>query len=502
MYTDMEQWATIRRRVLVEGVSKRQILRETGMHHRTLEKILSYSSPPGYRQEGARPKPKIGPFVARIEQILEEDRRVHRKQRHTAKRIFERLRDEESYSGGYTQVKVAVRTLRRVKREVFVPLSHRPGEAQVDFGHAGVNVDGVLRKLPYFVMALPYSDAFFVQVFERICTETWWEGHRRAFEFFGGVPWRISYDNDRVLVAEFLGAHQRRMTAGFLQLVSHYLFEPHFCQVRRGNEKGVAEGIVKYSRLNFLVPVPQVHVVGELNEQLLVQCREDRQRRLRGQSATKEVLLLEDIAAFRALPAGDFDATRKVSTTASSLSLVRFDCNDYSVPVAYAHHPVVVKGGVDTVEVFFKQTRVAHHRRLWTREDVSFDPRHYLALLERKPGALDHARPLEDWDLPRCFGVLRRRLEAELDGMGTREYIGVLRLLEKHPLKRLKRAVDKGLRCGGLTRDAIAQFLLPQEPWRETTFRLDGREHLRHVQVARTDVSAYAQLLATPGGLS
>jgi len=156
---------------------------------------------------------------------------------------------------------------------------------------------------------------------------------RRAFEFFGGVPWRISYDNDRALVAEFLGAHQRRMTAGFLQLVSHYLFEPHFCQVRRGNEKGVAEGIVKYSRLNFLVPVPQVHIVGELNEQLLVQCREDRQRRLRGQSATKEILLLEDIAAFRALPAGDFDATRKVSTTASSLSLVRFDCNDYSVPV-------------------------------------------------------------------------------------------------------------------------------------------------------------------------
>jgi hypothetical protein len=163
----------------------------------------------------------------------------------------------------------------------------------------------------------------------------------------------------------------------------------------------------------------------------------------------------------------------------------------------------VVKGSVDTVAIFFKQRRVAEHRRLWTREDVSFDPRHYLALLERKPGALDHARPLENWDLPKCFGVLRRRLEGQLAGMGTREYIGVLRLLEKHPLGALTRAVTKGLRCGGLTRDAIAQFLLPQEPWGETTFRLDGREHLRRVQVSRTDVSAYAQLLATPaGGLS
>ena len=115
----------------------------------------------------------------------------------------------------------------------------------------------------------------------------------------------------------------------------------------------------------------------------------------------------------------------------------------------------MVKGSVDTVAIFFKQRRVAEQRRLWTREDVSFDPRHYQALLERKPGALDHARPLENWDLPKCFGVLRRRLEGQLAGMGTREYIGVLRLLEKHPLGALTRAVTKGLRCGGLTRDAI-----------------------------------------------
>jgi hypothetical protein len=200
------------------------------------------------------------------------------------------------------------------------------------------------------------------------------------------------------------------------------------------------------------------------------------------------------------LPEGPFDACRKVSTAASSLSLVRFDRNDYSVPVRFAHHTVVVRGYVDRVEIGHLGETIARHPRLWGKEDVCFDPVHYLALLERKPGALDHARPLAGWELPPCFGVLRRRLEIERGGEGTREYIRVLRLLEKHDLEKLTRAVTKALRCGALTRDAIAQFLFPRDEWRERTFRLDGREHLRLVKVATTEVSAYSELLATGAG--
>ena len=144
---------------------------------------------------------------------------------------------------------------------------------------------------------------------------------------------------------------------------------------------------------------------------------------------------------------------------------------------------------------------IAEHRRRWGREGVSFDPVHCLALLERKPGALDHARPLDGWALPECFAVLRRRLEAERDGEGTREYIRVLRLLEKHSLGRLTAAVEQGLQVRAHSRDAVAQLLLPREDWRATTFSLDGREHLRHVVVAATDVAAYRALLA-PGGAS
>ena len=498
MFKDMQLWADIRRRVLVEDVSKRQIPRETGMHWRTLEKVLAHPEPPPYRAPTPRARPKLGPYLDRISRILEEDVGCPRKQRHTAKRIFDRLA-AEGYEGGYTAVKQAVCGLERVRGEVFVPLIHRPGEAQVDFGYALANVAGRLRKVAFFVMALPHSDALFVQAFERECTETFWEGHVRGFAFLGGVPRRITYDNSRVMVAKIVGPRQRRLTHGFLQLKSRYLFDHHFCLVQRPNEKGVVEGTVKFARLNFFVPVPQVRDLDELNTHLLARCRDDQKRRVRGNVATKEVLLAEDRAAFIPLPAVPFDACVKRSTTADSLSLVRFDDNDYSVPVRYAHHPVVVRAYVDRVVIGHKGEVVAEHARLWGREGVSFDPVHHLALLERKPGALDHARPLEGWALPGCFAVLRRRLEAERAGEGTREFIRVLRLLEKHLLDRLTAAVEAGLRVRAHSRDAIAQFLLPREDWRATTFSLDGREHLRRVVVRSTVISAYRDLLPIGG---
>ena len=502
MYRDMKQWTEIRVKVLRDGISKRKILRQTGMHWRTLEKILQYEEPPGYQMKEERLKPKLGPFLKRIEAILESDKELPKKQRHTAKRIYERIK-EEGYQGGYTVVREAVRQRRQLSREVFMPLVHRAGEAQADFGYALARISGELHKVAFLVMVLPYSDAFFVMAFERECTETNWEGHVRAFEFFGGVPHRISYDNSKVMVSKIIGPRQRELTYGFLQLQSHYLFESHFCRVNRANEKGVAEGVVKYSRLNFFVPVPEAGNLGELNAWLWERCREELGRRLRGKGATKAQLLVEDQAAFLPLPPTAFDACRKQSTAASSLSLVRFDNNDYSVPVRYAHHPIVVKGYVDRVELCHKAEKVAVHRRSWSKEGVFFNYRHYLPLLEKKPGSLDHALPLADLDLPECFEVLRRRLESnyEQEGEGTREYIRVLRLLENHSVAKLGEAIEKALRIGASSRDAISLFLFPQQPWQHTTFRLDGREHLRYVKVAQVDISVYGQLLSEGGAV-
>jgi transposase len=328
MYTDMDQWTDIRFRVLRRKESKRKILRETGMHWRTLVKILQYSEPPGVAVKRERPKPKIGPFLDRIADILESDKEVPKKQRHAAKRIYERI-EEEGYQGKYTQVKEAVSQIKGHSREVFMPLIHQPGEAHVDFGEALAKVSGVLRKVHFLVMALPYSDAFFVVVFERECT--WWEGHVRAFEFFRGVPGRITYDSSRVLASTILYSRWCKLTKGFLQLKSHYLFDHHFCRVRRANEKGLVEGVVKYVRLNFFVPVPQVRDLEELNERLAQMCQDDLTRRRHGKSGTKAELLAEDIAAFHTLPIAPFDACRKQSTTANPLSPARFDDNDFTL---------------------------------------------------------------------------------------------------------------------------------------------------------------------------
>jgi hypothetical protein len=190
-----------------------------------------------------------------------------------------------------------------------------------------------------------------------------------------------------------------------------------------------------------------------------------------------------------------FEACRKVSTQASSLSLVRFDRNDYSVPVRWAYHGIVVKGYWQEVVLCAAGGEVARHPRIWEAEQVRFEPLHYLALLETKPGALDHARPLAGWTLPECFALLRRRLESEREGDGTREYIKVLRLLEKHPLPRLRQAVEQALQVGAITRDAVAQFLYPREDWCVTTFSLDGRPHLRQVRVAAPNLAQYRDLV-------
>ena len=180
---------------------------------------------------------------------------------------------------------------------------------------------------------------------------------------------------------------------------------------------------------------------------------------MRSKGGTKGALLREDQAAFLPLPEAPFEACRTKSTAADRLSLVRFEANDYSVPVRYAHHPVVVKGFVDRVVICCRDAVIAEHERLWGKEGIQLNPLHYLELLERKPGALDYARPLEEWELPECFHRLRGRLTEDGNAQGTREYIRVLRLLEKHPLDRVARAIEKVLTLRRCSRDVVAQYL-------------------------------------------
>ncbi len=495
MFTKMEIWTEIRRRVLTGELSKRSACRAYDIHWGTLKKILEHAEPPGYRRSQPRAKPKIEPFLPIIREILEADRKAPRKQRHSAKRIFDRLCEEHEYDGGYTIVKDAVREWKQAHKEVFVPLLHPPGEAQVDFGFADVILDGEPTKVALFVMTLPYSDALFIQAFPRECTESFQEGHKRAIDFFGAVPRRISYDNSKIAVAKFTGSRDRQVTHEFQRLMSHYLFEAHFCLVRRPNEKGHVERLLDYARGNYLVPVPQVKSLQELNQHLRERCAQDLERQLRGKSAPKGELLLEECCSMLDLPKQEFEARRLAQAGANSLSLVRFDCNSYSVPVKYAHREITIVATVDEVRLGFEDQLIACHDRYWGREQFIFDPLHYLALLERKPGSIDYARPLADWQLPECFGTLRRRVERAPNGLGTREFIRVLRLLERCSLRELAAAVDYALDIDITDADSIRVILEHRREEPVPLFSLDGRPHLKSVHVETTNVSMYGTLM-------
>jgi len=493
VYTDMEMWAEIRRRVLTGEISKRQACVEYEIHWQTLKKILAHDEPPRFRA-GPRAKPKLGPFLPIIHAILEADRAAPRKQRHTAERIFQRLRDEHGYAGCTSIVRAAVAEWRQGRAEVFVPLAHPPGEAQVDFGFAEAVIAGEPVTAAFFVLTLPHSDAFFVRAYPKECTESFQDGHVRAFEHFGGVPTRISYDNSKVAVAAITGPRGRVPTREFLRLASHFLFDYRFCRVRRPNEKGHVEAMVGFARRNFLVPVPVADSWEALNAELAERCRADLARRVRGKDRPKGELLADERPALRPIPATGFESRRVELAQANSLSLVRFDGNDYSVPTAYAHHPITAVGGLDEVRLVCRDRLVARHRRHWGKERVTFDPVHYLALLERKPGAFDFARPLEGWDLPDGFAALRRRFEAAWGEAGVRHFIQVLRLLERCSPDELAAAVGRALAIGATTADAVRVLL---EVTRETPvalFRLDGRPHLAGVTVPRPDLAAYHAL--------
>ena len=347
----MEIYGRIRRAVLVEGKSERAVASEFGVARETVRKMLRYAVPPGYRRRQAPRRPKLGPWLGMIDAILEDDKKHPKKQRHTAKRIFERLRAEHAYTGGYTIVKDYVRQYTLRHQEMFVPLTHAAGQAQADFGEALVVVGGVEQKAHYLAMDLPHSDDCFVMAFPAETREAFLEGHVQAFAYFGGVPSCILYDNTRLAVAKILGDGTRQKTRAFSELQSHYLFAEKFGRPGKGNDKGKVEGLVGYARRNFMVPIPRVNSWEELNKQLREQCQARRARRLRGHEETIGERFERDRAVFLPLPASAYEACEKEAARVSSMSLVRYRTNDYSAPTEYGYRDVLVKGYVHEVVV-------------------------------------------------------------------------------------------------------------------------------------------------------
>ena len=478
------------------GMSQREAARHFGISRDSVRKMLSFSVPPGYRRKVPVRRPKLDGFTGIIDAWLEADRGVHRKQRHTAKRVFDRLREEHDFTGGYTIVKDYMRERERQGREMFVPLAHPPGHAQADFGEAVVNMDGVERKAHFFAFDLPQSDACYIRAYPAATSEAWVDGHVHAFAFFGRVPVSVLYDNDKCLVARILPDGSRKRASLFSGFLSHYLIRDRYGRPGKGNDKGGVEGLVGYARRNFMVPVPRFPSWAALNAWLEERCRKRQVDVLRGHTETIAERLARDLDAMAELPPAPFDACDQAAGRVSSQALVRYKTNDYSVPVAYGHRDVWLRGYVDEVAICCGGDLIARHPRSYEREDVVFDPVHYLPLIEQKINAFEQAAPLAEWDLPPEFETLRRLMEARMLKAGRREFVQVLRLLETFELDDLHAAVKTALRMGAVGFDAVKHLILCQVERRPPKLDLDVYPYLPRADVAKTSAASYMCLVS------
>jgi len=497
----------IRRAYLLEGKSERQIAQERKHSRDTVAIAIADPSTATYRLTQPRPSPVMDPVKDIVEGWLRADQTAPKKQHHTAHRIFERLVKEHGFQGKEPTVRRYVR-LRRAElepAEAFLLLEYSPGlDAQCDFGEAQILLAGEPTTVQLFCMRLCYSKCAFVCAFPHQRQEAFLEGHRLAFEFFGGVPHRIWYDNLKTAVQKILLGHRRQEQQTFIAFRAHYLFESRFCTPGEGHEKGLIENLVGYARRNYLVPVPEVPALLALNTELLARCRAEAVRRLRGETQTIGELWAEEQAALLGLPAHSYECCRCVPSRVNSYSLVTFETNRYSVPVEYAGYPVLLKAFVDHIDVIYEDRVVATHGRSYGREGDFLDPQHFLRLIMQRPGAWEHAQVIREWQArwPKVYDRYLAALREHCpEPQGLREFIRVLALHRTFDEPLIAAALEWALAQRIYTCEGVKHWLLQQTHATETPPPLDlgTRPYLAQPRVAEPNLARYQQLVAAGG---
>jgi transposase len=461
----VEQKEQIRRAFYLEGKSIRQIQRETGYHRQTIRKALQDGEVPRYQAKDARKSPVLDPVKPIIDRWLDEDQDRPPKQRHTAKRIHERLTTEYGFQGAESTVRRYVGQRRKKMRaQVFVPLDYAPGQiGQVDFGQAQAVIAGEQVTTQLFCMRLGYSKQPFVSAVPSQAQEAFFEGHVRAFGFLGGVPRVLVYDNLKAAVKRVLQGKGREEQAAFVAFRSHYLFESQFCTPRQGHEKGLVEGLVGYARRNWLVPIPEFPTWDALNAYLLSKCRAEGGRRLRGMEVTIGEALAQERAQFLPLPSCPYRCCTVRPARANGFGLVTFQTNRYSVPADHAHEALWLRAYVDRIEISNGRQTLAVHDRCYKREQDILNPLHYLPLLEQRPGAWEQAKPIQQWQTwwPQVYdtylATLRERLPTT--SQATREFVRILRLHEDHPEEVIAQALQQALDGHCYSADGVKQIV-------------------------------------------
>lgn len=492
----VDQSELIRRKHFVDGLSQRAIAAELGHSRKTVAKAIEHPIP-AYRMLKPRPQPVIEPVKPIIDAWLEQDTSRPRKQRHTAQRIYERLCEEHGFKGHPATVRRYVAKADSSRQEVFMPLCFEPGEeGQVDWHEGWIIESGHWRKAQFFCIRLCYSKASFVWPYERATLESFLDGHVRAFEYFGGVPRRLAYDNLKSAVVQVGRGKERRLNERFKHLRSWYLFETRFCNVARGNEKGDAENLAKRSERTYLTPVPEVGGLNELGPHLLAGCDRDLDRAGPAPHGelTRRQMLEQERSSMLALPSQRFEACVQVSTFVDKRSLVQVETNRYSAPVRWAHQPALVKLFADRVQVWCEQQLVTEHPRAYGKGQYVMTAEHYLPLLRIKPGSLDNARAFKGQPWGEDFELLRRELEYRGESAGTSQYIDVLLLFTLHDEQAVKAAVQRCVKRRAFAYEAVVAALRnePVKTW--STLDLSDRPELMLSTMGTRALSVYDQL--------
>jgi len=498
----VEQREQIRRAYLIEHKSIRQIAKELHCGRHTIREAIESAEAKVYTLSEPRPAPKLGTHKARIDALLAENEQLPAKQRYTSETIYKTIFND-GYRGAKSTLRGYIARQRKARKrpQVYIPLEFDPGtDAQVDWSEATVFLNSEQVKVQVFLMRLCYSRRQFVMAFPNQKQEAFLEGHVQAFHFFGGVPQRISYDNLKTAVRQVLKGRNRKEQERFITFRSHYLFESRFCTPGQGHEKGGVESGVGFSRRNFMVPIPEVASFKGLNDHLLAECLADDARTVHGQPHPIGQMWAEEQPHLLALPVGDLDCCVTHSVTLNGYGQVSLDTNRYSVPSDLAEKQLVLKAYSFRVDILGQNGVIASHPRCYDRQQDILDPLHYLPLIEQRPGAFEHAKPVRRWrqHWPAVYETLLARLRQQWpDERGVREFIRVLRLHEQYPANLIEQAVTQALGYGCPHRDGVLlclnQLTQPQDLSR--TLDLDDHPELAEIGAQNPDLGRYDALL-------
>ena len=468
----MDIYAEIRK-LHREGCSERAIARTLHIHRNTVHKYIDGSIMPGERSDPPERTAtvltqEVKDFVAAC--FAEDEQEGTKKQNHTAKRIYDRLVAEKGFTGGESTIRDYVRKYKNRTKEAFVPLAFPFGDAvQVDWGEVTSYIAGERIVVNIFCARLCASEAPFVVAYRRQNFESFQDALLRTFEYFGGVPERVIFDNARIAVKEGFGAHAKA-TDKYIALSAHYCFEPVFCNVSSGNEKGLVEGLVGFFRRNFCVPLPRADSIEELNRGFEDACRKYSAHTVPRKTSTVGELLAEERKALFTLPERRYDPSHRTELRVSSYSLVQFETNRYSVPVSYVGKIVTLKALPETIELWFGGKMIASHQRCYKREQSLYDLAHYLPLLEQKGRAIFQAKPFLN-NAPDVF-IAWLKKKKDTEDLKPKELVNLIR---------------KGLEIGyeAVMHGDVAGYASPSE-----NQQLDDP-----VKVSKPDLSVYDTLL-------